>query len=178
MKNSPDFHFPHYNTWQVIIHWITALLIVIAISLALCRDILPDRRIVIMLHKSIGFLILLLTVWRLILIKTKGVPDVLDVSQRLFRALSKSVQGFIYIGLLVIPLSGYFMSNRGINFLDLFTIPGVSLPIEMRADMRMIHNIGAFIFIGLIVLHSAAALFHHFWMKDNVLRAMWFTRKN
>lgn len=167
-------HYVRHSTSQIIIHWLTAGFVILAILLPFCRSWFSDLGLLFMLHKSIGVVIFILTLIRIIVIVRQGLPDVLGPNHRLQRIISKSVQGFIYIALIIMPISGYLMSSRNIDFFGMFTIPSMSLPEEWQSAMHQLHISAAFILIGLIALHGLAALYHHLWVKDNVLRSMWF----
>ncbi|MDP1615708.1 MAG: cytochrome b/b6 domain-containing protein, partial [Methylococcales bacterium] len=59
-------------------------------------------------------------------------------------------------------------------FFGLFTLPFPGIqPNEAFSDlMFQVHKTIAFIIIGLLCLHIAGAIKHHFWDKDAVLRRM------
>lgn len=177
MKN-----YPQYHAKQKWIHWITAILVLIVIVLPFTRatmsQILGGGGNVFVLHKSLGVIIFFITLWRIYLILKLGIPEVLPKHQKLQRILSKSVQGIIYILLLALPLSGYFMGSRAINFLWIFDIPPVSLSASLQGFFHSVHIFSAYGLIALLCLHIFAAIYHHMWVKDAVLKSMlpsrWF----
>jgi len=73
-------------------------------------------------------------------------------------------------------LSGYFISTaegEGIEVFSLFVVPAYPLGIENQADIAGdIHELLAFALIGLVIIHSLAALKHHFINKDVTLKRM------
>jgi cytochrome b561 len=42
---------------------------------------------------------------------------------------------------------------------------------------RILHGVIAKIFVALIAVHATAALYHHFVLRDGLLRRMWFGRR-
>jgi len=177
MKN-----YPQYLAKQKWIHWLTAILVLFAIILPLAKGTLAQylggMGNLFTLHKSFGVIIFLLTVWRIIVIIKHGIPEVLPKHEKLQRIVSKSVQGIIYLLLLILPLAGYLMGSRDINFLGLIPIPGIELPNSVHGFFHSVHIVGAYALIALICLHICGAIYHHVWVKDNVLKAMlpsrWF----
>jgi cytochrome b561 len=52
-------------------------------------------------------------------------------------------------------------------------LPPVIGPDKILAKHAMVaHELVAYLLVALIALHAAAALFHHFVRRDNVLKAM------
>ncbi|KES18654.1 Cytochrome B561 [Gilliamella apicola SCGC AB-598-I20] len=168
--------YPQYSSKQKWIHWSSALLIVITILLLLAKvtmsNILGGMPIVYLLHKSLGVVVLLLTVWRIIVIRSQGVPDVLPKEQKLKRILSKSIQGIIYLLLIIVPLSGYLMSGRDLNVFGFISIPAIDMPNNLHQLFHTMHLIGSELLVILVLFHILAALYHYFWIKDNVLQSM------
>jgi len=168
--------YPQYSSKQKWIHWSSALLIVITILLLLAKvtmsNILGGMPIVYLLHKSLGVVVLLLTVWRIIVIRSQGVPDVLPKEQKLKRILSKSTQGIIYLLLIIVPLSGYLMSGRDLNVFGFISIPAIDMPNNLHQLFHTMHLIGSELLVILVLFHILAALYHYFWVKDNVLQSM------
>jgi cytochrome b561 len=174
-------NYPQYSSKQKWNHWLSVLLVVTVIMLLLAKKvmspILGGMSTVYLLHKSLGVLVLILTVWRIIVICRQGVPEVLPKNQKLQRILAKSIQGVIYILLLILPLSGYLMSGRDLNVFGLISIPAISMPNTEHQFFHSMHLISAYLLIILVIFHILAALYHYFWLKDKVLQSM-LSRKN
>jgi len=168
--------YPQYSSKQKWIHWSSALLIVIVTLLLLAKvtmsNILGGMPIVYLLHKSLGVVVWLLMIWRIIVIRDQGVPDVLPKEQKLQRILSKSTQGFIYLLLLIVPLSGYLMSGRDLNVFWLISIPAIDMSNNLHQIFHTMHLIGSDLLAILVLFHILAALYHYFGVKDKVLQSM------
>ena len=55
---------------------------------------------------------------------------------------------------------------------------GASLPASFDAfPTRVIHGLIAKVFVALIAVHATAALYHHFVLRDGLLKRMWFGRR-
>lgn len=177
MKKSPQ-----YSVKQKTIHWLTAILVFIIIVFPLMRTSVAQyvggMGTLFTIHKSFGVMIFFITLWRIYVIIKQGVPEVLPKDERLQRIVSKSVQGILYLLLLILPLSGYLMSSRPLNFLGIISIPAIEMPNTFYVFFHSVHIITAYALIALIALHMFAALYHHFWVKDKVLKSMlperWF----
>jgi cytochrome b561 len=60
-----------------------------------------------------------------------------------------------------------------VSFFGLFTLPDIVEPDNrLKIDMMDVHETLAWFLVGMIVLHIIAALSHHFYYKNNVLRRM------
>jgi cytochrome b561 len=79
--------------------------------------------------------------------------------------------------MLILPLTGWIMSSAGdrpLNWFFLFDVPkfGVDKGGALYGVSHEAHELLPWIWVMLIVLHIAAALRHHFVLKDDVLRRM------
>lgn len=180
MENSTK-DYPRYRHIQIMMHWLSAIAILIIIVLPLTRDfwapLLGGMGNLFMLHKSFAVLVFILTIARIVINIKLGVPETLPANERLLRAASNGVQKSIYLLLLALPISGFLMSGNGINFFNVATIPVLNLSAEVKSAAHTFHIWGGYVIIALILLHAVAALFHHYIQKDNVLNSMLLRRK-
>ena len=92
------------------------------------------------------------------------------------RAAARVTHALFYLLLLVQPLIGFLQSNAA-NF-PVVAWGVLPLPALIGSDealgetLILVHENVARVLLGLIVLHVAAALRHHFLLKDDVLRRM------
>ena len=166
-----------YNSTARALHAIIAVLVIVNLALGLLNDPLEGTIQVIPLHKSIGFTVLALTIVRIAWWFTWKTPDYNPLLKRFDLVVAKFVHGVFYALLLVIPTTGWIFSSAGKYPLAWFglAIPKFALT---KADpvvglAKEGHEILGFTMLALVVLHIAAALRHHFILKDGVLRRMW-----
>ena len=128
-------------------------------------------------HKSIGLLIIMLLLVRVVWKLNNVHPAPLKTHQAWEVSLAQRIQYGFYGLILLIGISGYLISTakgKGIEFFTLFEVPAVTQGVaEETADLiGNAHLIMAWILASLVVLHAAAALKHHFMDKDNTLKRM------
>ncbi len=130
------------------------------------------------LHKSLGIVIVVVGVvfllWRLFNPK----PNYSASMPFWERFLAHLVRCLLYLLIILMPLSGWAMSTaKGYipNFFWLLRLPlpGVPLSEPLAKFFAQMHYISAWVLTGLLCLHIAAALKHHFIDKDTVLKRMW-----
>ena len=166
-------------------HWLTSLAIVAQLGLGwtMADESLANGPLKLALfqwHKSIGIMILAITLLRLIWRFMNPPPPLppMPAWQRWTALLSH--WGF-YALLIVMPLTGWAMiSVSGFKTVLFGVIPLPNLP--FLSDLPNKANIGemlvnvhatlAFILAALLVLHINAALKHHFYDRDYVLLRM------
>jgi len=89
---------------------------------------------------------------------------------------ARAVQLLLYVSILVMPISGVLMSvaaGKPPNFFGYYEIPQFIEKNEFISKFFFnIHATTSYIVIGLVILHTAAALKHHFINKDRVLKRM------
>jgi len=170
---------PVYSNVSIALHWIIAILVFGQIGLVMAHDATegPASANFMMLHKSGGLLILLLTLvrigWRF-KEPVIALPAEMPGWQKL---LARLVRVGFYALLIAMPLGGWAASSaagRDIAFYGLFNWP--LLPIgggrEAAQQFMAMHELGAKALYVLLFLHIAGALKHQFLDKDNILRRM------
>ncbi|CZF84286.1 cytochrome b [Grimontia marina] len=167
-----------YNAVSRAIHWLTALVVIGLFAVGLWMVDLTYYstwyKTAPYWHKSIGILLLGLTIFRLAWRIVKGTPRI--EGNRFERAGAHTAHRLIYVLLFVIFASGYLISTsdgRAIEVFNWFEVPALGELFPNQSDIAgAIHYYAAFTLIGLAVLHAAAALKHHYIDKDNTLRKM------
>ncbi|MCL1123045.1 cytochrome b [Shewanella surugensis] len=128
------------------------------------------------IHKSVGILLLLLTVFRFAWRLANPKPRASIEHQQWEKKVSHYTHMIIYLLLFAIMSSGYLIStadDRGIWVFDWFELPSLGQLFTDQADIAgLIHQVLAYSLIGLAILHSLGALKHHFLDKDNTLIRM------
>ena len=168
-----------YTTTAIVLHWLVALLIFVGFPLGVYMHELPLSPTKLQLysyHKWIGITVLLLAglrvAWRL----THRPPPLSDSVVRWQRQASAVVHGLLYVLILAIPLSGWLMSSaKGFPVVWFGVLP---LPDLIGKDKALgellagVHQALNFTLLGLVILHVAAALKHHFIERQPFLQRM------
>lgn len=158
------------------IHWFTVLAILaVFVSVLIGADQEdPDvKKQIIGLHQSLGLSVLLLNGLRLAWRMTHPLPSlIVDPIKRWLGHLNHAA---VYALLLAQPLLGWlYVSARG-RTAALWGIPVPGLMAKNRdlADaIHAWHEWAGWALLALIALHAAAALYHHYVLRDGVLRRM------
>lgn len=171
----------HYGLIAIILHWVTALLIIGLIGLGIYMVRLPDvgfntKKVTLVLwHKELGIWVLLLVVLRLFWRWLNVVPELPPTVPRWQKLAARSVQLAFYGFMFAMPITGWLMSSAaGIPVFFL----GWKLPYIISYDDYLFHvylNVHKWVGYSLAVvicLHIAGALQHHFIYKDDTLRKM------
>ena len=161
------------------LHWIIAALIVLQFVLASLADDLPlgmQKLAMLARHKSVGMTILMLAVARLVWRLGHPAPALPAGMTGLERWAARFTHWLFYALLFAMPLSGWLMSsakNYTVSWFGLFSWPNLIAPSEAGFKaLRQTHQVLAGVLFFTALLHIAAALKHHFWNKDDVLRRM------
>lgn len=174
LKNTID----SYGWLARLLHWTVGIIIICLLAVGLWMGGLepPFKYEVYGLHKSFGILVLILVAFRLswrLMNTTPTMPQSMDVFQR---TAAHAVHFFLYVAMLVMPLSGWAMSSAGgypVSLFGLFQLPPL---VEKNKELGMlfhdVHEYLGFALIAAVIVHTGAALLHHFYYKDNVLKRM------
>ncbi|MGH6786992.1 MAG: cytochrome b [Novosphingobium sp.] len=157
-----------YSTVAIVLHWAIAVLLLFQLGLGFGMGDLPrgpGKIAVVRLHISVGVTILLLTFARIGWRFAKPRPLAHEQHPALKR-LAGAVHALLYFVMLAGPLTGWAIISTGksTNPVTLFgTVPWFRLPLPKgwHDGAEEVHELLAFLLIGLIVLHLAGALRHH-----------------
>jgi cytochrome b561 len=167
-----------YSNPAMVVHWLTALLIIVALPLGGYMSDLrlsPLKLQLISYHKWIGMTVLLLVIARILVRMKKGAPAPIPAPAWQLRA-AQLTHILLYALMLAVPLTGWLMSSaKGfpVVYLGLVPIPDLVAKNEGLGDFfKSAHEILTSGLLGLVALHVAAALKHHLVDRDATLRRM------
>ena len=164
-------------------HWGVAALILLQFVLgwlAASWRLSPTKLDLFVWHKSIGMLILVLVVLRLLNRLATRAPALPAGMPAWERAAAHASHALLYGLMLALPLSGWIVSAAaGVPFRIFWRmpLPAIVPPDKQTADLAaVVHFSLGIALVALLVLHVGAALRHHFAKRDDVLSRMLPTR--
>lgn len=175
LRNSTE----RYGLVAIFIHWLSALtifgLFILGFWMVDLSYYSEWYRLGPHYHKSVGLILGFLTIARLVWKFNNASPKPLGKSNT-ENTLASLAHLFLYIGLIILIISGFLISTadgRGIDVFNWFTLPSLGELFANQEDIAGdIHKYSAYALITLAVLHMLAALKHHFISKDNTLKRM------
>lgn len=176
-----------YGVVAMSLHWLIAVAVIALLALGMVMTRLPLgdplKFDLYQLHKSIGILVFLLSCarlgWRL-----ANPPPPLPLSLPDWeRRAARITHTAFYLLMIVLPITGWMLVsaspwNIPTRPFGLFMLPHLpwfsTHPQKARLEDALIevHSLGGWIFAALLALHVAAALRHHFILRNTVLRRM------
>jgi cytochrome b561 len=167
-----------YDPLTKLLHWVTAVLVLALFALSQIWPFVPSREargVLELTHISLGVLLALAIVlriaWRLgwgrrLPHAEPGLPGLAA------DALHKLLYVLIVLQVLA-GLSKRWVRGRGVGFFGLFDIPPpLTIPPGLRMAVNWVHHWDAWLIMALVAGHAGAALFHHYVIRDGVLRRM------
>ena len=170
---------PPFDTLTITLHWTTVLVVLILFGTGLLYGAVEGRSWappLLQVHRSLGVTIWTLTVFRLFWRVTGARFPAFPASMTPLHQLGARLSEYgLYALLLIQPATGLAQTIlRGRPF-DVFAWsipPLVARDLGLVGIFRAAHEIGAWCLFALAGLHAAAALVHHFILRDDVLEAM------
>jgi cytochrome b561 len=168
-----------YHPAHVVIHWLTALLIVMMLMVGkfvmpgVAADN-PQKPMMLQSHTYIGGAIALLLVIRLVMLFAFKRPAA-DTNQdnRFLDIIAKATHGLLYLLMLGMALSGFGLFQQ-VNLTAVFS-GAQPYPQDFFEYLpRLGHGLSSTLLLLLVLLHFGAALYHQFIKKDNLMARMWF----
>lgn len=178
-----------YSNVAITLHWLIALGIIVNICLGLYFADLPrsdpNKFLLVQTHKSIGLTVLVLSLlrvgWRLV----NPVPPLPASMGPGLKALARTTQFFLYVLIVIIPLSGWALvssSPLGLPtmYFGVFSWPHIPFladltraqKVPLSHELGAVHVFLAWSAIVLVPIHIAGALYHQFIRRDNVMASM------
>jgi cytochrome b561 len=178
-----------YDAVALTLHWGIALLLLLDFALAMSFSRFnPGDALYLRsaydLHMSFGLCVLLLSVARIAWRLTHHRPPLPDMALAL-RVLARASHLLLYVFMVAAPLSGWLvlsLRHQATSVFGLFRWAWPSLPAiaTMARPERQfwhdqllpLHTCLSYAGICLVAVHVAAALYHHFGRRDDVLLRM------
>ena len=168
-----------HDPMTIVLHWITAFLVLAQFASAHLWDFLEKgtslRIDLIMTHLAFGILLAVTVVvriaWRIL-----GRDRLPPAATGLQQLAATAVHMLLYCLLVAQVMLGFLFSwssGMPLPFFNLFAIPvPITIDPSFRHTLAELHNDGGWAIIAVVGLHAAAALLHHYVLRDGVLRRM------
>jgi len=162
------------------VHWAVAALAVIVIALGWAipgtlRDS-ESRDLLLLLHRSVGLLILALMIFRIAWRWRHPAPSLPSDFPRIEAWAAHADHVLLYVIFLVMPLSGYLSAaaaGHPVSFFGLFVIhPLIGFDPRFSQAAIALHLAGQFAIYALVTIHVGAALMHRFVRRNRILDRM------
>ncbi len=166
-----------HNLWVICLHWLTFILVLTTVTVVFYADDLQDRGLhnrLMDTHRTLGVILLALALWRLLVRLLVTAPS-LEAPSRLIAALGRLSHAGLYLLLLTASVSGWLMTNAAGKPVTLLSLELPRLVGRDRALAETLHDgheLLAYGFLALVVVHILAALWHQFVVKDDLMRRM------
>ena len=166
-----------YDSNTIFLHWITAFIVIFQFLSAEFWDFFPrpEKHFLILCHMSLGAALAIILIiripWRIFfgLKISETSPTILDRG-------ANALHYLLYVLLVLQMPLGFFTRWTDNHPLDVFglLIPSPLGPCAKATGdfVDQIHDINAWVIMGLAGVHTAAGLLHHYWLRDGVLRRM------
>ena len=185
MNRTPNSRTPveTYSWTARTLHWVTVALVVIQVPIGAVMTYRGNTLNVwdkltgalYNSHKLIGVTILLVVIWRLAYRLTRGAPPDEPTIEPWQKLASHANHWGMYLLLVCVPVAGYVGISLfpALDIFGLFSLPGIVAPNKEAANTAFtVHKVLAVLLVLFIAVHVAAALFHYFVRKDDVLGRM------
>jgi cytochrome b561 len=187
MKNTSS---PRYDMLSQVFHWVTAVAVGIAFVLGpggfgrLMRNgVDPATHLDIVVHETLGLLVFALTALRLLWLAVRPTPPQ-TLENGPMKTMAKLAHVGLWLMLLAVPVTAMLTlasESSPLTLLGGFRADHLNayLPASLAhlADWGDVHSFLGDAIVWLAGLHAAAALYHHFMVKDGVLLSMLPARK-
>ncbi|MDB6446051.1 MULTISPECIES: cytochrome b [Pseudomonas] len=168
----------HFAPLARLLHWLMALMVIamLFIGAGMVASVSERHEWLLQLHKPLGIAILLLVILRLVVRFTTRQPP-LPADLPGWQALAaRASHGLLYALMLGLPLLGWGMISAAgdpVMLSDSLRLPSI-LPADAQtfALLRKAHGYLAYLLFLTVLVHLAAALFHGWVRRDEVLDSM------
>lgn len=167
-----------YPLTNRIIHWATLVLVIAAFASIELRELFErgteNRELFKFIHFQIGSLLFFLTFIRLINKRFSQEPNMVKMT-KLKSLAAKTVHLALIICLISMPILGVAVLIAEAKDISLIGIPLPNIMVknkDIAHTIEEVHEMLGGIFMTLIFVHAAAAIWHHKFVKDDTLNKM------
>ncbi len=170
-----------FGAFTKLLHWLIAIGFSVQFYLVYRRDFMldedPFKLSYILWHKQLGFYLFFVALLMIVSRHLGTRPDFPSSMSRAHVIFSKVGHTVLYLLMLSMPVGGYLMScygGRPIMLFGKYAVPALVQPNEAMGDLLYKWHAGILPYVVMAVVggHILAALYHHFGLKDNVLKRM------
>jgi cytochrome b561 len=162
------------------LHWLTLFLVaaifVLAFSIIYFASSREEAVALIQLHRSFGVTVWVVTLGRLVWGQFARFPNWPADMPQTMRLAAQWSEHALYALLLTQPILGLLQTNAYGDRVNLFFLGQLPALIgqdrPLAKQLLAVHVTVGLLLLGLIALHASAALYHHFWRRDDTLDAM------
>ena len=165
-----------YDPVAKTLHWLIAALVILMLAFGPGLEDLEGQELTdtLMGHSGLGLTVLVLVIIRLIWRRTHTPPPLPADMPRWQVISAKASHHLLYLLIFLQPIWGILQARFGdeaVRPFGLFSLNGAESE-ALHELFHGLHGATAFALYVLIGLHIAAALYHHFVRRDNVLKRM------
>jgi cytochrome b561 len=171
-----------YGAIAMALHWAMALLLIVLVVMGLYMTRLPDvgfdrtKVWLIIYHKELGIAALGLAAARLAWRFGNELPSLVGGMPEWQQVAARFVHLCFYALMFALPISGWLMSSAAgfpVPFFGLFYLPDLIGYNEHHFQVLLaVHKALGYAMVPFILVHTGAALHHHFVSRDETLRRM------
>lgn len=174
-----------YGRVAMALHWLTALLILVAFPLGMIANAWPYETTaqfavkadLFSVHKTLGLAAFFTALARILWALTQPRPAPLHPERRAERFVAEAVHWSLYIAMLVVPLSGWLHHAATTGFAPILWpfpqgLPFVPQSVDFAEAAGAVHWLFTKILAASVLAHVGGALKHHFLDRDDTLRRM------
>src|ERR1700719_1453442 len=161
------------------LHWLTLFLVAAIFILAFSIDFASSREQAValtQLHRSFGVAVWVVTPGRLVWRQFARSPNWPADMPQAMRFAAQWSEYALYALMLTQPILGLLHTNAHGERANLFFLGQLPALIgrdpPLAKQLLAVHETVGLLLLGLIALHALAALYHHFWRRDDTLEAM------
>jgi cytochrome b561 len=169
-----------YTKIAMLLHWLTALLIIAAFFLGLTmvgiHGFSPTKLKYYSWHKWLGVTVLGVAALRLLWRKANTPPPPLASIPAWQHKVAEGMHYLLYFLIFAVPISGYlytYAAGVPVVYLGLWQLPALIAPNpELKPVLQNVHYVLTMTMAAAVVAHALAALKHHFIDRDVTLKRM------
>jgi cytochrome b561 len=175
IRNTRD----QWGSVSKLLHWLVLAMVLAMAYLGLTMGALPNgpgKAATYALHKSIGITLLAVVLVRLGWRLWAGAPAPVAGTPAWQARIARLTHWALYALLLAMPLSGWLLNSAAgapLQWFGLAKVPALAAQDEGLRDIaRQAHELLFWTLVGLVLVHVAAAFYHHLFARDATLVRM------
>jgi cytochrome b561 len=179
LRTDNDPELREFDPVTRFLHWLTLFLVAALFAHAFSihfASSAAEATALTQLHRSFGVTVWMVMVCRLLWRQFSRFPNWPADMPLAMRLTAQWSEYALYALMLIQPILGLLQTNAQGGRVNLFLLSELPVLIGMdrplARQLLVVHQTAGLLLLGLITLHASAALYHHFWRRDDTLEAM------
>lgn len=175
MQQQTEALTARYDLFSRVLHWGIAVAMIYVMIVGYSLHFIPNPRVFTFFSEtnmSLGLVLTPFMVARFLWRYFRPPVPYGEMIKGHAKGLVHLLHEMFYLLIFVVLITGFLMMEKGFNFFGVIDFPRLITNLEINRFFFAVHRYSCIALAGMMVLHIAAVIKHHYFEKNAILRRM------